>query len=167
MNLNLQKLLYGANEPLQGTVEFDFHEWDFAGYTVTGPVHLLWEATPANGLLELKLCIDATIDTDCARCLAPVKKAWKIQNSYTVRQADLEEEFPELPILPNGMLDLEELAYGELVMDVPTNLCCEPMCVGVCPNCHLPEELCQCEKQPEGDPRLQVLRSLLEPEASE
>ena len=44
-------------------------------------------------------------------------------------------EEPELPFDENGRLDVRELCYQELVMEVPTVLLCSDDCAGLCPIC--------------------------------
>lgn len=161
MELNIRNLLRTPDLSLESSEEFDLSKYDFSGYTISQPVELSVRAVADTGAVTLFIQIKAKVSTFCARCLIPIESKQCIQKEYRVTRLDLAEEFPELPILPNGSLELEKLAYEELVMEVPGVLLCKQDCAGLCAECGKPAQQCSCEEAPEGDPRLQILKQLL------
>ncbi len=164
MKLKLQTLFSGKTENENGEISLDFASRDFGAFQVLEPARLGFSAKAQNGAVLLDITLDATVQAVCARCAAPFERPWQWQNSFRITSRDLEEEFPELPFTADGGLDLEELAYGELLMEVGPVLLCREDCEGLCQNCGQPQGSCKCEPEQAGDPRLQVLKQLLQAE---
>ena len=68
----------------------------------------------------------------------------------------------DIPLRPDGKLDVRELAYTELVLEVPTVLLCSDDCAGLCPVCGN-RKPCSCRHETSGsvDERLSILKQLL------
>ena len=62
----------------------------------------------------------------------------------------------------DGKLDIRDLAYTELVLEIPTVLLCSDDCAGLCPVCGN-RKPCSCEHETNGqvDERLLILKKLL------
>ena len=161
MKPNIRMLFRLPHTKVEGNTEFDFTGRDFPGYTVEKPVLCNYTASEEAGAIRFFIRIDAKVSAVCARCVEPVESEECIEKEYRISEADLSEEFPELPFLPDGSLDLEEMVYGELIMEVPGALLCSSDCAGLCDQCGKPVAECDCEAEPEGDPRLQILKQLL------
>ncbi|MDL2252583.1 DUF177 domain-containing protein [Ruminococcaceae bacterium OttesenSCG-928-I18] len=162
MELNLQKLLSAKGERESGDRKLDFSSKDFGSFTVPSPAQMHYDALGENGAVTLEVVLRATIYAECARCLVPIKRGWQVQKEYRITRADLLEEYPELPYTPDGWLDLDELAYGELLLDVDPVLVCSEDCQGLCPKCGQARAECRCPAESEGDERLAILKQLLE-----
>lgn len=160
MNLNIQKLMRDGREPAVGSVEFDFSSHDFMGFCVEKPVKFSFVAQPEENAVKLTFHLEALIQADCARCLDRLSREQVVDKTYLIHAADLLDEFPELPLV-GAELDLEELAYGELVLEVPQVMVCSEDCQGLCAQCGKRSEQCECPQQETGDPRLQILKQLL------
>lgn len=164
MELNLLKLLRGTDYPVEGCEKYDFSARDFGHFTVPSPVCLCYKAEHETGGAQLWIDLTATITAECARCLSSFEREWHVEKTYHIAKRDMDEEFPEFPFTPAGGLDLEELAYGELVLEVEPILLCDEDCRGLCPKCGCKPDDCTCSADTpaeEGDPRLQALRDLL------
>ena len=113
----------------------------------------------------LLLCVRAHIDAECARCLEPLTRDYDFTREYFVRDRDLEDPDFELPCNENGCLDLEELAYQELIFEVPAVLLCSADCQGLCPICGKKKAAgCSCQPADNAAPadaRLSILKQLL------
>ncbi len=72
------------------------------------------------------------------------------------------EDNDELIVIPDGQLDLAELAGADILLELPTSMVCDEGCKGLCPECgaNLNEGDCGCRPSA-GDPRLAKLRELL------
>lgn len=167
MLLDVRKLLSPAAESVRGGGELDFSARDFEGFTVPLPAAVQWLATPQNGAAQLWLQVKAVLHADCARCLEPAQRELLVEKTYRLAQSDLDDEYPELPIGPNGMLDLDEMAYGEVVIDAPAAVLCRDDCPGLCPQCGAVAGGCGCTGQQEVDPRLAPLLALLQDEGDD
>ena len=162
MLLDVRKLLSPTAESVRGSGEVDFSACDFEGFTVPQPAMVEWLATPQNGAGQLWLQVKTVLHAECARCLAPAQRELLVEKTYRLAQSDLDDEYPELPIGPNGMLDLDEMAYGEVVIEAPAAILCRDDCPGLCPQCGAAAGECDCAQQREVDPRLAPLLALLD-----
>ena len=90
---------------------------------------------------------------------------YSVTREYFVRDRDLEDPDFELPCNENGCLDLEELAYQELIFEVPAVLLCSADCQGLCPICGKKKAAgCSCQPADNAAPadaRLSILKQLL------
>ncbi|NLW78782.1 MAG: hypothetical protein GXY32_05155 [Ruminococcaceae bacterium] len=159
--LDLNKLMRAGAESAEETLAFDLSQEDFGGHAVPQPVTLHYKAVPEGGAVRLELQVDADIEAPCARCLETAQQPVHIETSYQIWPQELREDFPQLPIVKGGLLDLRELAYGELVIEAPGAILCKEDCAGLCQSCGKPAAGCDCPAETEGDPRWQALRDLL------
>ncbi|MFV0412177.1 MAG: YceD family protein [Oscillospiraceae bacterium] len=164
MFLPVRRLLRETGDPLVFASQVNFSQKDFPGYTLPEAVAFTVTATPDNGRVLVHVSVLALVCAPCARCLPPVRQPLQFEKEYVLREADFAEEFPELPLTPEGLLDAEEMVYQELLLEAPGVLLCSEDCQGLCAACGNLKQECTCEKTAEGDPRLQVLRQLLQQE---
>lgn len=165
MRFHLQKFLETAKTPYTASFSFDFSQADFPGYQVTEPVAGTFSAERIPEGVHISLQAMAKADAECARCLAPVHETYTIAQEYTVRPRDLTDVDFELPLDENGLLDVEELVYQEVIFAVPRVLLCSPDCLGLCPICGKRKAAgCTCQPADEAAPadaRLSILKQLL------
>lgn len=169
MTLDIKRMLRPDAGPQSGEGELDFSRRDFAGFAVPGPVALAWQARPMVEYVRLDVEITCTIAAECARCLEAFEAPLRLRREMDIRPEELIGEYTEYPATPAGMLDLEELAYGEVVLEAPTLPLCREECPGLCPRCGRLKENCDCPPEskaeaPPQDPRWNKLRALLEDE---
>ena len=140
MHFDLKQFLRTGRVPYTAALECDLSGWDWPGYEPVGPVTgEFGAALDENGKAQLHLALQAEVTAPCARCLAPASCSCSIQRHWSVGQADLESDELELPISEQGVLDIDELAFQELVLEFPTVLLCSPECQGLCPVCGQPK----------------------------
>lgn len=116
------------------------------------------------GVVTVEYTADYMLDTVCDRCLDPVQRPRHIQaNHVAVRALSGDGGDEDYLILPEGELDIDEMAYSDLVLDLPGKVLCSPDCKGLCPQCgaNWNHETCACTGKAV-DPRLRVLERLLE-----
>ncbi len=163
MLLDVRKLLSPAGESQRGGGEACFSARDFEGFTVPAPAGVEWRASARHGAAQLWLRVTAVLHAECARCLAPARYTLSVEKTYPLSQSDAQDEYPELPITPDGILDLAEMAYGEVVMEAPAAILCREDCPGLCPQCGAAGG-CDCTRHREADPRWAPLLALLQDE---
>ncbi len=164
MELNLQNLFSQKNESSSDEVFFDVSQRDFGSFFVKAPLKMNYHALAKNGAVQITVFVNTVIEADCARCMQPFERTWEFERSFRITPQDLTQEFPELPFTENGGLDLEELVYSELLMDVDPVLLCKESCEGLCMQCGKSKTVCICkndEPTQQVDPRWQALRDLL------
>ena len=165
MQFDLNKFITAAKKPFTASFSFDLSGYDWPGYQVPAPVAGTIAVTRTPQGAEIDLNAEAAVKAECARCLAPVQETYQIAQQYTVRPVDLEDPDFELPLDEDGLLDVEELVYQEIVLAVPRVLLCSPDCLGLCPICGK-RKAAGCTCQPAGeaapaDARLSILKQLL------
>lgn len=121
--------------------------------------------TDDAGYMRLSLCATVPYETECARCLSPVKGTFSIRfdrtavTEGTLSEKELEENADEYVIIKNRSLDVDEQLREALILSIPMRFLCSEDCPGLCPKCGKPlrEGKCGCpEKDP--DPRWDALR---------
>lgn len=166
MQFDLKTFLERGRTPYQTAFSLDLSGWDFPGCRVEAPVRVQFSALPTAEGVRLTCGIEAETAGECARCLAPAKQAYAFCREWLVRPADLAGGELELPLLPGGLLPLDELVYQELVLEAEPLLLCQPDCEGLCPVCGKPKrEGCGCTNAQQGpslDPRMAGLKRLLD-----
>lgn len=166
MQFDLKKFLQTGRTPYKTALECELSRCDWPGYEPLGPVKVSFAAAPLENGVEIELLIEATISAPCARCLEPVTRSYSLKRGWLVREQDLSSEELELPISEKGELDVDELAFQELVLEVDPVLLCSADCKGLCPVCGNAKAAgCTCQaagEEPVTDARLAILKQLLD-----
>lgn len=119
--------------------------------------------TPQGLLVQVKM--HATVLSECVRCLTGFQQALDIDftelYAFTLRSVtDSELLLPE-----DGHIDLTSLVREYMLLEVPISPLCSPSCKGLCLVCGENLNESNCDHGPEGgDPRLSILKSLLDKE---
>ena len=118
-------------------------------------VHVAGAVTYGGNEFLLTGSLSARVQLLCRRCLAPVEKDVLMEFSEEI---DEEEASGEDPVV-----DVEDVATQLWVTAIPMQVLCREDCKGLCPICgkDLNEGGCDCP-QDDADPRLEVLRGLLD-----
>lgn len=165
MPFDLRNFLQSAKKPYSVRLAVDLSGRDFDGFRVPAPADCTFEAVPAPDGAGMTLQVHAAVEAECGRCLAPVKEQYEFTRAYTVRPRDLDDPDCELPLDAQGCMEIEELVYQELILEVPRVLLCSPDCLGLCPICGKKRAAgCTCQPAEDAAPpdaRLSILKQLL------
>lgn len=165
MRFDLKTFWKEGRTPYHVSLSLDLSQWDFPGYEVPQPVCGSFTAEPTENGIYMECEFTAEIQAECARCLAPVTQRYTAQRNWEVRESDLDKLDEELPVDEKGVMDLAELVYEELLLEVPPVLLCSPDCEGLCPVCGKRKaDGCTCqsaEADATVDERLAILKQLL------
>jgi len=116
----------------------------------------------AQGLLA-QVKMNATLQTECVRCLTEIHQALSID--FTELYAFSPNSITDSGLLvpENAHIQLGPLVREYMLLEVPISPLCRPDCKGLCPVCgeNLNETTCHHEDEAV-DPRLSVLKSLLD-----
>lgn len=144
------------------------HSVDLAAFLTDGPLKapasVRGRAANTAGVLTVSYTAEYTIDTVCDRCLDPAVKPRSLKAEHiAVRRLEGEDDgSDDYLVLPDAQLNVDEMVYADIVLDLPAKILCREDCRGLCPVCgiNLNRETCACRTTP-ADPRLQALRDLL------
>ena len=128
-----------------------------------GPVQVRGRAENRAGIVSVAYQADCTLDLVCDRCLTPLTSSRQLQFTHTVvLSLNREDDDEEYIVIPDGQLDLAELANADILLAIPTSIVCGESCKGLCPVCgqNLNERDCGCDRS-FPDRRLDKLRELL------
>jgi len=116
------------------------------------------------GVVSLRYQISGVTRFACERCLMQTERPLRRAYEHTVVRALADETLDDVFLVaPDGILDLDEIAAGDLLLEVPQVLLCKPDCKGLCPVCGKNRNQADCGCSPqEGDPRMAILKTLLE-----
>lgn len=120
--------------------------------------------TPQGLLTQVK--VQAAMQAECVRCLTVFEQELESEftdlYAFTIRTAtDSELILPE-----DGFIDLSPIVREYLLLEIPMNPHCRPECSGVCPICgEVHGDQVHEHIQETTDPRLAVLKTLLEKES--
>lgn len=108
---------------------------------------------------------DVALKMPCDRCLEPVSVPVRLRISQTCSLEDEEaegrEDGEDADFLEGSVLDIDKLAYRELLVSRPLKVLCKEDCRGICRKCgvNLNHEACSCD-QSELDPRMAAIQDI-------
>jgi uncharacterized protein len=111
-----------------------------------------------------------SVESDCARCLAPVTREVKRNYELLYRPQGIDAGREEISVTDAEAeigyyqgegIELRDILREQILLAVPMKLVCREECKGLCPQCgqNLNQGDCKCAA-PVGDPRWEALRDL-------
>ena len=155
MQLDLKKLFDGAEQTLPFEQTLDLSEIEQWGdHPFGSPVIIRGQAENRAGIVTVRFTADYTLSASCARCLAPVKQEKHQEFFHTIVKQLHQQQDDDYIVCENGVLDLDELAQDDILLELPIRMLCSEDCKGLCPicGCNLNEKQCDCQ-EPEWNPR--------------
>lgn len=165
MLVNLSKIFTRDETEKQLDTEFDFSAENIScDAKFEKPVRAVLNFKKGvSGEIFIKLGVQAVAVCSCARCLKLFDKEFVFTQEFIHNPTILTELDYEIPVDSNNILDIKQLVLQELSLAVPTVLLCRDDCPGLCPICGRPkEENCGCQLEERVDPRLLILKQLLD-----
>ena len=148
MQLDLKKLFESGDQPLVFQYDLDLTDLEQWGEKPFGtPVALKGRVVNRAGIVTLTYSADVAYSTKCARCLEPLQDEMHMEFTHTVVRQLNQESDDDYIVVPNGMLDMDELATDDISLELPIRVVCSEDCKGLCPVCgvNLNKETCDCE----------------------
>ncbi len=164
MKINVKKYISGAeNAVLDIDYSFSLKEVEIDGY-YPFVSDILAKGQLKPGIDSAKLRVELSYDfcMPCNRCMEDAFKKCETVVSHTLVTSLCEEDNLSY-IQVEDELDLNELLYSDIILELPTKYICKEDCKGLCSQCgkNLNSESCDCKKN-QLDPRLEALKSLIE-----
>ena len=125
------------------------------------PLHAEGSVYNEAGVLRLSGEARADLLCICDRCGEEFESE-KVTKLDAVITEEPSDDDPELFILHDDGIDLDEVVSTCFILDMETKFLCREDCRGICPGCgvDLNKGTCKCKKQI--DPRFAVLEQLLD-----
>lgn len=118
-----------------------------------------------NKQVDLTGSTSLSVLIPCGRCLEPVEIPFGIEFEYEIdmKQTDEErrENLDEMSWLNGLEIDVEKLAYNEILLNWPIRVLCKEDCQGICSHCgvNLNKQTCDCDTS-ELDPRMAAIKDI-------
>lgn len=164
MKLDLKRLLDIVDERLDQSGEIDLSWIKRHGQVLTPePVKVEVHFENRASVLTLNYDVWVKVPVSCDRCLKQNVLDKKMSFTHTiVRSLNQAGEQDGYLVVPDGIIDIGELAATDIQLELPSIYLCKEDCKGLCPVCgaDLNKESCGCVSKTM-DPRLEVLRKLL------
>lgn len=126
----------------------------------TNPIVVKGTIKPHGNGFELDVCYESTWGYQCGRCLEPVDYVIKgeVRRSIVKEGNDGGDGFV---VVESTVIDLYDVIYNDIVLNLPTSVLCDEECKGLCPDCgiNLNTGACECSNE-KVDPRLAKLKNL-------
>lgn len=165
MELDLSPVLNYDGKKIKIDESISLSAADNDNFTVQSPVAIDGFVQNIGGTIELYGKCSATLGFSCDRCTEDFSSLVEFEITEKFRKEDTvsdSEENPDITPLCGTSLDLDEIVYSNLYMNLPSKFLCSDNCKGLCPVCgiNLNNGECDCSTETT-DPRFDILDSLL------
>ena len=101
----------------------------------------------AESYVELAFSIDGEYTTHCARCATELLEKFHTSRVYGISKK-LTDDSDKYIEVPDGLLDIYELAESVFYLELPSKVLCKEDCKGLCPTCGCDRNVseCKCKK---------------------
>lgn len=162
MIIELKQVFDNLDESLSFKYDYDLSEYElFNSKPFVTPVEIKGEVFNRAGIVQLIYSIDFTMKLPCDRCLEVFTRDFHFDFKQ-ILVTELNDDNDEYIVVENYQLDLNEVCFSDILLNLPSKLLCSRDCKGLCSKCgvNLNQKSCLCKKT-EIDPRLAVLSQLL------
>ncbi|MDO5402945.1 MAG: DUF177 domain-containing protein [Eubacteriales bacterium] len=168
MLIDLRELLSGTKEEMKISAEYehDVFKTGVDSYEIIKkePFDLTLRRVSKNQV-AVEGSGSVTLIIPCNRCLEPVDTVvdFDIDKVFNVNQeAGTEEDQEEQDYIDGYNLDVDELVFAEVLMNIPGKTLCSEDCKGLCLICgnNLNIKDCGCDRE-SLDPRMSVFKDIL------
>lgn len=163
MFLELEPIFNNPGEKLEFDYELDLSAVDIATcFPFVSPVKVKGGVYNRAGVVSLVAKADFTYAAPCDLCAQHTEKNLSIPVDHVLVTSLNNEDNDELILVDSLRFDLDELVTEDILLGLPTRHLCKEDCKGVCQYCgkNLNQDSCSCSAPL--DPRLAVLRQLLD-----
>ena len=144
----------------------DVNKIDFNGelFEIIQPVNVSGHAVNYEGKISLQMSIKTSIQRICSRCLTAFEESIDIMANFTFGKDNKDADNDLIPIYGDSIV-IDEIVLDEVLSQISMKPLCNTDCNGLCPICGTNKNFGQCDCViEEVDPRLEILKSLLEKE---
>ena len=171
-------MIFDIDKIIQGGLEFNLNltndqiHIDHSACDLNNQVNINAKLDRINKDVYLSGCVKAELQLICSRCLGRsiffvnaklfthfVPKEF-IETPYTERE--IQKEDLETEYYSENQINISNSVRDAILLDLPMVGLCKDSCLGLCDLCgkDLNNGPCNCSREPEFDPRLQVLEKI-------
>jgi uncharacterized protein len=146
MNIQLRQLFDIVGECVEIDYSISPDELkDISAYSFASPVTIKGKIQNRAGVVRLTYESRAELALECDRCLTQFVREFCYSFEH-ILVASTNTDDDEYVVCPNNILDLNELAVSDLLLQLPTKILCKDDCKGLCYTCgkNLNEGECSC-----------------------
>lgn len=161
--VNLEQIFNNEGSQLEVKHSFDMSDYEVSGVNpILSPVLVTGTIKNSTGIVHVSAQAELEYSDGCDRCATPITRKYTVPISHTLVTELNDESNDNFTVIPSMRLDLDELVFEDILLYLPTKFLCKDDCKGLCPICgkNLNEDSCSCKKPI--DPRLEVLKQLLD-----
>lgn len=148
MKIQLKQLFDIVGERKEIDYKIPLEELDgYKAVSFKTPVSINGEVENRAGIVTLKFHTSFVLNHVCDRCLKMFEREYDYDFEHTIVR-DSQKEDDEHIVCENMVLDLDELAISDLLLQLPSKILCKEDCKGLCFICgqNLNEASCECSK---------------------
>ena len=163
MILDLRRIFATENSVLDIDGCLDMSDVDIAsGFPLKKPVQYKGSVKNSASVVLLKLEIQFQYTAPCDRCGELTSVCHSVTIEKSLATSLQRQESDTIILVPDMRLEVDELVYTEVILNLPSKHLCKENCKGLCAKCgkNLNEGSCRCDAG-EPDPRFDKLRELL------
>ena len=146
MNIQLRQLFDIVGECVEIDYSISPDELkDISAYSFASPVTIKGKIQNRAGVVRLTYESSAELALECDRCLTQFVREFCYSFEH-ILVASTNTDDDKYVVCPNNILDLNELAVSDLLLQLPTKILCKDDCKGLCYTCgkNLNEGECSC-----------------------
>jgi uncharacterized protein len=163
MKYDLTQLISQKLREIEVNTTFTFAEDDELSNSDSfkvAPVMVTGTIKPRGRDFHLNISYSSEWEFFCGRCLEKTKYVvqGEIKRSIVKDGNDGDDDYV---VVESSVIDLYDVIYNDIVLNLPGQVVCDNECKGLCPDCgvNLNEGACECSSE-EVDPRLAKLKNL-------
>jgi len=130
---------------------------------LASPVLVDGYAESLGDTVDLNLNVSAKVATSCDRCMKPILEDVRFEMTETLKKHDelYDTDNPDVSYFEGNGVDIDDMVYRSVFMNLPAKNLCREGCCGLCPMCgaDLNEACCGCVTD-ETDSRFDILDQL-------
>lgn len=163
MFIELEPLFNNIGFSVPVDYSMDMSEESFyAGQPFEKAIKISGEVKNRAGIVSVEAVAEVEIHTECDRCADSVIREFTVPVSHTLVTSLNDEDNDELILVEDMHFDLDSLIREDILLSLPGKILCSEDCKGVCQYCGENLNFGQCSCKKPTDPRLEVLKQLLD-----
>ena len=165
MEINLLPILNYEGKRINISEDVDISASKDDSFEIKAPIHFDGSAINIGGTIELSGSASASLSFICDRCAERYDATIDYQVDERFKKDDglnSADEDLDISLLSGVAIDLDELLYTNLILNIPSKSLCREDCKGLCFSCgkNLNHGSCDCDNN-KTDPRFDILDKLL------
>lgn len=165
MEINLLPILNFDGRKIAIKEDVEIKEENGDSFSIIEPVHFDGVAVNAGGTIEVTGMAYAKVKLNCDRCAESYDRHIEFEINERFKKEDEfsdSEQNPDIITFTGTTIDLNEVLYTNLYMNLPSKNLCMEDCKGLCSVCGKNLNLGDCGCSTEStDPRFDILDKLL------